>query len=75
MPRIEFNDLDNMFQYHAPTGTQAERYQEIREAAKEFAKAVLNKTPESPEQTLAIRDIQRAVMMANAAIAINENPI
>lgn len=65
-------DLDNIFTYHAPLGDQAERYTRLREAAKEFAKLIVELTPESAEQTLAIRDVQRATMLANAAIAINE---
>lgn len=68
-------DLDNLFTYHPPFGTQLERYQSIRAAAKSFAEAIVDFTPASPEQTLAIRDVQRATMMANAAIALNEkNP-
>lgn len=67
-------DLDNLFTYHPPFGTQLERYQAIRAAAKVFAEAIIRDTPESAEQTLAIRDVQRATMMANAAIALNEKP-
>lgn len=65
-------DLENLFTYHPPFGTQLERYQALRAAAKRFAEAIIDYTPVSAEQTLAIRDVQRAVMMANAAIALNE---
>lgn len=65
-------DLDNLFTYHPPFGDQTERYVRVRAAAKAFAQTVVECTPSSPEQTLAIRDIQRATMMANAAIALNE---
>lgn len=65
-------DIDNVFTYHAPKGDQPERYVAIREKAKELAALILRSTPHSAEQTLALRDVQRAVMMANAAIAINE---
>jgi hypothetical protein len=65
-------DLDNIFTYHKPFGNQPERYTAIRAKAKELAQLILDLTPSSAEQTLAIRDIQQAVMMANAAIAINE---
>lgn len=72
-------NLDNVFTYHAPHGDQAQRYSLIRETAKGLAAVILANTPASPEQTLALRDVQRAVMMANAAIAINEaapaNPV
>ena len=68
-------DLDQIFTYHPPFGDQADRYAKLRAAAKAYAELVVELTPASAEQTLAIRDIQRAAMMANAAIAINEkNP-
>lgn len=65
-------DVENVFCYHAPKGNQPERYVMIREKAKELANLIIEKTPPSAEQTLALRDLQRCVMMANAAIAINE---
>ena len=68
-------DLDQIFSYHSPFGDQADRYAKLRAAAKAYAELVVELTPASAEQTLAIRDIQRASMMANAAISINEkNP-
>lgn len=67
-------DLDDIFTYHRPFGDQTERYTQLREAAKTFAQTIVELTPRSAEQTLAIRDVQRAVMMANAAIACNEKP-
>lgn len=66
--------LDDIFTYHAPFGTQLQRYAAIRDMGKAFAKLVQNSTPPSREQSLALTDIQRAVQMANAAIAINEQP-
>lgn len=66
-------NIENTFTYHRPFGTQPERYIAIREKAKELAQLIQQSTPPSPEQTLALRDLQRAVMMANAAIAINES--
>ena len=65
-------DINNTFTYHAPFGTQQARYVAIREKAKELAEVIVASSPASAEQTLALRDIQRGVMMANAAIAINE---
>ena len=65
-------DIDNMFTYHAPIGNQAMRYEQIRREAKKFAKLLFELCPHSAERTLALRDLQRSVMMANASIAINE---
>jgi hypothetical protein len=64
-------DVDKIFVYHPPSEQQAELYAELRETARAFALAVLQWTPGSGEQTLAIRHIQQAVMFANAAIAIH----
>jgi hypothetical protein len=65
-------DIDNIFQYHAPKGTQQERYVAIREAAKQFAHLIAASTPQSREQSVALTNLQQSVMWANAAIAINE---
>ena len=65
-------NIDETFTYHKPFGDQAARYVEIREDAKRLAATIKRCSPASAEQTLALRDVQRAVMMANASIAINE---
>lgn len=63
-------DLEELFKYHPPDPDQQLKYVEIREAAKAFAKVILEKTPVSADQTAAIRKIREAVMTANAAIAL-----
>jgi hypothetical protein len=65
-------DLDNVFTHHPPKEGQAERYEEIREAGKDFARYVTSECPTSREKSLAITKIEEAVMWANAAIARNE---
>lgn len=65
-------DINKMFAYHEPRGTQLRRYAEIREKAREFADLIQEYTPVSAEQTLAIRAVHQAMLQANAAIAINE---
>lgn len=65
-------DLASIFTYHPPFGTQATRYDQIREAGRALAQIVLDTTPASREQSLALTSIQQSVMWANAAIAINE---
>lgn len=69
---MEYIELDKLFTYHPPKGDQMRRYVEIREAGLALARIIHRNTPNTPEQTLAIRDVQRATMMANAAIACNE---
>ena len=65
-------DLDNTFTYHAPKADQPERYIRLREKAKELAALILEVTPQSREQSVALTNVQQASMWANAAIAINE---
>jgi hypothetical protein len=62
-------DLENIFTYHAPKGDQLQRYQRIREEALQFAHTIVDLTPESADQTAAIRKLSECVMTANAAIA------
>lgn len=72
MAGYKTEDLDNLFTYHAPKGDQAQRYGLISDAAKEFARVVLENTPSCADQTVAIRQIMLARMLANATIACNE---
>lgn len=64
-------DLDDIFSYHVPEPDQILKYQTIRDAAKVFAAVVLDNTPLSADQTVAVRKIREAVMVANASIALN----
>ena len=65
-------DLKNVFSYHAPLPTQPARYVALRESARSFAEQIVALTPASREQSVALTNVQQAVMWANAAIAINE---
>jgi len=69
---ITESDLDVWFSYHAPTEDQKARYVEIRAAAKSLAQCILANTPNSADQSAAIRKVREAVMTANAAIACGE---
>ena len=65
--------LDNIFTYHTPQGNQAERYTDLRDAARKIAQIIQLSCPESREKSLAITNLQQSVMWANASIAINED--
>lgn len=65
-------DVEQTFQYHAPKGDQQERYVALRAKAKELATLIIDSTPVSREQSVALTNLQQTVMWANAAIAINE---
>lgn len=66
------SELGNIFTYHAPTMVQIERYARLRQKAKEFATLILEITPQSREQSLALTAVQETCMWANASIAIHE---
>ena len=65
--------IDTDFTYHAPHGDQISRYTQIREWARRFAHVIVDLTPVSREQSLALTHLENAVYNANAAIARNEH--
>lgn len=67
-----FQRIQRDFSHHPPRGDQALRYSALTEGAKDYALLIAQHTPESPEQTLALRALQQARMWANCAIAVNE---
>jgi hypothetical protein len=68
----ELKQLEISYTYHSPKGDQPERYVEIREAAKNLAKTILECAPPSRERSVALTQIELGVTMANKAIACNE---
>lgn len=68
---INHETLDHIFTYHAPKEDQPARYAATREAAKVFAKAILDNAGPNRERSAALTLVQQALHMANASIAIN----
>lgn len=64
--------LVNEFTYHAPREDQTPRYNALRSMALSFAVMIVELTPASREQSLALTKIGEASMHANAAIARGE---
>lgn len=64
--------VERDFSYHAPKPDQPDRYNAIREKAKDLAVLLLETTPPSREQSTALTLLEECAMMANAAIARNE---
>lgn len=65
--------LESNFTYHPPIGDyQSERYEFIRNEAREYAEKLMRMCPQSRELSLALTNLEQAVMWANAAIARNE---
>lgn len=65
-------DLRNRFTHHPPQPGQITRYVDIRDHAHELALRIVEETPKSREQALALTNLEQAVFWANAAIARNE---
>lgn len=61
--------VEHWFTFHPVQPGQAEKYEAIRAAAKEFAKVIVELCPGSADRTVAIRHIRDAVFNANASIA------
>jgi hypothetical protein len=68
-------NVEQLFKYHPPKSGQRERYEAIRATFLNVARFVRDNTPASAEQTLSIRALHLAMMHANSAIAINEDPL
>lgn len=61
--------IENAFSYHAPEDGQPEKYQAIREKAKELAYLIDELVPDGREKSLAQTNLEQATMWANAGIA------
>jgi len=66
---MEQSRLDNDFRYHAPKEGQPEKYMFIRDRGRELAMLINDLVPEGREKSLAVTNIEQAVMWANAGIA------
>jgi hypothetical protein len=69
---MDENEITKRFTYHKPHGDQPARYVELRDKAKEFAELIVELTPASREQSLALTKLEESVFWANASIARNE---
>ncbi len=69
-PKTLAEKLPDIFTYHSPKGDQPKKYAMIREKALELAQLIVTETPQSADQTAAIRLLREAIMTANAAIAL-----
>lgn len=66
------DQLANRYSFHPPVGNQGDRYEGVRSACLVLAKRVVDVTPASTEQDVALICLDAVMMFANAAIARNE---
>ena len=64
--------INKIFTYHSPKQDQIPKYNSMREEARNLAQLIQAVCPESREKSLAITNLQQAIMWANASIALNE---
>lgn len=64
--------IENNFKYHVPKEGQPEKYNAIREKAKELAYLIDKECPNSREKSVALTNLETSVMWANASIARNK---
>lgn len=70
MPTINEYTLHQVFSERQLDQDESRRKAEIGEAALVFANRILELAPSSPERSAALRDVQRAMLMAQAAINV-----
>ncbi len=66
------DEIEKKFSYHPPKEGQPAKYEAIRAKAKELAYLLDGLCPDSREKSLAMTNVEQAVMWANASIARNE---
>ena len=64
-------DLDNIYAYHKPSALQSMKYDMIRAYAKQLADAIETVCPDSRERSLAITNLQQALLWVQASISWN----
>jgi hypothetical protein len=62
-------ELENRFKYHPPKDGQQEKYEALRDKAKELAYLMKSQCPPSRELSVAMVKLDEVVMWANASIA------
>jgi hypothetical protein len=70
----QLREIDRRFSYHEPFGDQSYRYKRINDACRDLAELIIDTTPYSREQSLALTALDEVRMRANQSIACNERP-
>lgn len=70
--QVQASTIDNNFIYHPPKGTQAKRYEDMREHFREMAHYINTMCPNSREKALALTKLEESMFWANASVARNE---
>lgn len=71
---IDSEEIERSFTYHAPRPDQIPRYEALRDKAKELAYVIAELCPDSRNKSLARTHLELAILLANKAIAHEQNP-
>jgi hypothetical protein len=63
-------EIDNIFNYHAPSAEMTAKFLVIRDAIIKTAYAIEEQCPPGADRTAAMRKLKEAHMTANAAIVL-----
>ena len=66
---VDLNELETRFGFHAGTAETIPKHEAVRATCLSVATQLVELTPASREQSLAITALEDAMMWANAAIA------
>ena len=66
------DEIETRFTHYSPNAGQPEKYYRLYAEAKSLAYTILELTPDSREQSLALTHLEEAIMQANAAITRRE---
>lgn len=62
-------DINNRFDYHAPTPEKVELHEGLRASVKDLALSIDERLPAGREKSLALTHLEEALFWGNAAIA------
>jgi len=69
---LKKEQIENSFSYHTPNEGQTDKYNSLRNTAKNLAYTINVLCPESREKSTAITKLEECLMWANKSIAVNE---
>ena len=67
--RITREEIGNRFTYHSPKPEDVPKFEQLRNAAREFATLIISLVPDSLERAEALNRLDEVVMFSNAGIS------
>lgn len=62
--------IEEVFASHEPDAHQKMRLSDLRDAARKFAKEIVESCPNGPDKSAALRKVREALMTANAGVML-----